>query len=40
LCSKHVEAWSKYIKKECVKLVINQNIYRSSCKAPVIVVRF
>jgi hypothetical protein len=25
LCSKHVEAWNKYIKKECVKLVINQN---------------
>jgi hypothetical protein len=24
-CSKHVEAWNKYIKKECVKLVINQN---------------
>jgi deoxycytidylate deaminase len=24
-CSKHVEEWSKYIKKECVKLVINQN---------------
>jgi hypothetical protein len=23
--SKHVEAWNKYIKKECVKLVINQN---------------
>jgi hypothetical protein len=23
-CSKHVEAWNKYIKKECVKLVINQ----------------
>jgi hypothetical protein len=22
---KHVEAWNKYIKKECVKLVINQN---------------
>jgi hypothetical protein len=25
LSSKHVEAWNKYIKKECVKLVINQN---------------
>jgi hypothetical protein len=24
-CSKHVEAWNKYIEKECVKLVINQN---------------
>jgi hypothetical protein len=24
-CSKHVEAWNKYIKRECVKLVINQN---------------
>jgi hypothetical protein len=25
-CSKHVETWNKYIKKkECVKLVINQN---------------
>jgi hypothetical protein len=24
-CSKHVEAWNKYIKNECVKLVINQN---------------
>jgi hypothetical protein len=24
-CSKHVEAWNKYIKKECVKLVIDQN---------------
>jgi hypothetical protein len=24
-CSKHVEAWNKYIKKECVKLAINQN---------------
>jgi hypothetical protein len=24
-CSKHVEAWNKYIKKECVKLVINQS---------------
>jgi hypothetical protein len=24
-CSKHVEACIKYIKKECVKLVINQN---------------
>jgi hypothetical protein len=24
-CSIHVEAWNKYIKKECVKLVINQN---------------
>jgi hypothetical protein len=23
--SKHVEAWNKYIKKECVSLVINQN---------------
>jgi hypothetical protein len=23
-CSKHVEAWNKYIKKECVKLVINK----------------
>jgi hypothetical protein len=23
-CSKHVEAWNKYIKKECVKLVIDQ----------------
>jgi hypothetical protein len=27
-CSKHVEAWNKYIKKERVKLVINQK-YRS-----------
>jgi hypothetical protein len=24
-CSKHVEAWNKYIKRECVKLVTNQN---------------
>jgi hypothetical protein len=24
-CSKHVEAWNKYIKKEWVMLVINQN---------------
>jgi hypothetical protein len=24
-CSKHIEAWNKYIKKKCVKLVINQN---------------
>jgi hypothetical protein len=24
-CSKHVEVWNKYIKKECIKLVINQN---------------
>jgi hypothetical protein len=24
-CSKHVEAWNKYIKKECLKLVSNQN---------------
>jgi hypothetical protein len=24
-CSKHIETWNKYIKKECVKLVINQN---------------
>jgi hypothetical protein len=24
-CSKHVEVWNKYIKKECVELVINQN---------------
>jgi hypothetical protein len=24
-CSKHVEARNKYIKKECVKLTINQN---------------
>jgi hypothetical protein len=24
-CSKHVEAWNKYIKKQCVKLGINQN---------------
>jgi hypothetical protein len=24
-CSKHVEAWNKYIKKECFKLIINQN---------------
>jgi hypothetical protein len=24
-CSKHVEAWNKYIEKECFKLVINQN---------------
>jgi hypothetical protein len=23
--SKHVVAWNKYIKKECVKLAINQN---------------
>jgi hypothetical protein len=28
-CSKHVEAWNKYIKKECVKLVINQKWYLS-----------
>jgi hypothetical protein len=25
LCLKHVEAENKYIKKKCVKLVINQN---------------
>jgi hypothetical protein len=25
VCLKHVEAWKKYIEKECVKLVINQN---------------
>jgi hypothetical protein len=25
LCSKHVEAWNKYMEKECDKLVINQN---------------
>jgi hypothetical protein len=25
-CSKHVEAWNKYIKKGCVKLVTNQNL--------------
>jgi hypothetical protein len=25
-CSKPVEAWNKYIEKECVKLVINQNV--------------
>jgi hypothetical protein len=25
LCSKHVEAGNKYMKKECVKLVTNQN---------------
>jgi hypothetical protein len=24
-CSKHVEAWNKYINKDCVKLGINQN---------------
>jgi hypothetical protein len=24
-CFKHVQAWNKYIKKECVKLVISQN---------------
>jgi hypothetical protein len=24
-CSKHVQAWNKYIQKVCVKLVINQN---------------
>jgi hypothetical protein len=24
-CSKHVGGWNKYIEKECVKLVINQN---------------
>jgi hypothetical protein len=24
-CLKHAEAWNKYIEKECVKLVINQN---------------
>jgi hypothetical protein len=24
-CLKHVEAWNKYIKKECITLVINQN---------------
>jgi hypothetical protein len=24
-CSKHVEAWNKYIEKERVKLFINQN---------------
>jgi hypothetical protein len=23
--SKHVEAWNKYIEKECVKLAVNQN---------------
>jgi hypothetical protein len=28
-CSKHVEAWNKYIEKECVKLVINQNVRRN-----------
>jgi hypothetical protein len=27
-CSKHVEAWNKYIKKEWVKLVINQNYFK------------
>jgi hypothetical protein len=27
-CSKHVEAWNKYIKKECVKLVINRNYFK------------
>jgi hypothetical protein len=26
-CSKHVKAWNKYIRKECVKLVINQNTF-------------
>jgi hypothetical protein len=25
-CSKHVEAWNKYVDKECVKLIINQNL--------------
>jgi hypothetical protein len=25
LCSKHVQAGNKYMKKECVKLVTNQN---------------
>jgi hypothetical protein len=24
-CWKHVEAWNKYIKKECIKLVITEN---------------
>jgi hypothetical protein len=24
-CSKHMEAWNEYIKKDCIKLVINQN---------------
>jgi hypothetical protein len=24
-CSKHVQAWNKYIEKECFKLVINQS---------------
>jgi hypothetical protein len=24
-CSKHLEEWNKYIKKEGVKLVVNQN---------------
>jgi hypothetical protein len=24
-CLRHVEAWNKYIEKECLKLVINQN---------------
>jgi hypothetical protein len=28
-CSKHVQAWNKYIKKECVKLVINQNYVKT-----------
>ena len=26
-CSKHVEAWNKYIEKECVDLVINFQNY-------------
>jgi hypothetical protein len=31
-CSKHVEAWNKYIKKERVKLVINQNHVKMHCQ--------
>jgi hypothetical protein len=35
-CSKHVEEWNKYIDKECVKLIINQNYLleciSSSCR--------
>jgi hypothetical protein len=29
-CSKYVEEWNKYIKKECVKLVINQNYFENN----------
>ena len=33
-CSKHVEAWNKYIEEECVKLVINLKNYAMSCSLP------